>query len=68
MSSTRTQFFPLTFLMPNVEASIEEILFATEKLGALGEYKNFRKQIELLIKTEKTIDYQPTKIILSEKF
>ena len=31
-------------------------------------YKNFLKQVEPLIQTERTIDYQPTKIILSEKF
>jgi len=41
---------------------------AAQKYFASSAYKNFRKQIEPLIKTEHTIDYQPTKIILSEKF
>ncbi|MBD3878520.1 MAG: antibiotic biosynthesis monooxygenase [Quinella sp. 1Q5] len=31
-------------------------------------YKNFRKQVEPLIQTEQAIDYQPTRIPLSEKF
>ena len=31
-------------------------------------YKNYRKQVENLIQNEKMIEYQPTKIILSEKF
>ncbi len=41
---------------------------AAQKYFSSAAYKNFRKQIEPLIKTEHTIDYQPTKIILSEKF
>ena len=41
---------------------------AAQKYFASSAYKNFRKQVEPLIKTEHTIDYQPTKIILSEKF
>ena len=41
---------------------------AAQKYFSSGAYKNFRKQIESLIQTEHTIDYQPTKIILSEKF
>ena len=41
---------------------------AAKKYFSSSAYKNFRKQIEPLIKEEKKIDYQPTKIILSEKF
>ena len=41
---------------------------AAQKYFSSSAYKNFRKQVEPLIKTEQTIDYQPTKIILSEKF
>ncbi|MBQ7723271.1 MAG: antibiotic biosynthesis monooxygenase, partial [Selenomonadaceae bacterium] len=41
---------------------------ATQKYFSSNAYKNFRKQVEPLIQVEKVIDYQPTKIILSEKF
>ena len=41
---------------------------AAQKYFSSAAYKNFRNQVESLIKTEQTIDYQPTKIILSEKF
>ncbi|MBR0290299.1 MAG: hypothetical protein IJQ82_15095 [Selenomonadaceae bacterium] len=41
---------------------------AAQKYFSSNAYKNFRKQVEMLIQTEKVIDYQPTKIILSEKF
>lgn len=41
---------------------------AAQKYFSSNAYKNFRKQVELLIQNEKVIDYQPTKIILSEKF
>lgn len=41
---------------------------AAKKYFSSNVYKNFRKQVELLIQVEQTIDYQPTRIILSEKF
>ena len=41
---------------------------ATQKYFSSSAYKKFRKQVEPLIKEEKIIEYQPTKIILSEKF
>ncbi|MBR2520446.1 MAG: hypothetical protein IKE46_11805 [Selenomonadaceae bacterium] len=41
---------------------------AAEKYFSSNAYKNFRKQVESLIKDELTIDYSPTKIMLSEKF
>lgn len=41
---------------------------AAEKYFSSSAYKNFRKQVESLIKDELTIDYSPTKIVLSEKF
>ena len=41
---------------------------AAQKYFASGAYKNYRKQIETLIQVEKVIDYQPAKIMLSEKF
>lgn len=41
---------------------------AAKKYFSSNAYKNFRKQVELLIQVEQTIDYQPTRIILSEKF
>ena len=41
---------------------------AAQKYFASDEYKNYRKQVESLIKDELTIDYAPTKIVLSEKF
>ena len=41
---------------------------AAQKYFASTAYKNFRRQVEPLIQNEKAIDYQPTKIILSEKF
>ena len=41
---------------------------AAQKYFSSNAYKNFRSQAELLIQSEKAIDYQPTKIILSEKF
>ena len=48
------------------------IIFSDEivaqKYFSSNKYKNFRRQVKSLIKTEQTIDYQPTKIILSEKF
>ena len=41
---------------------------AAQKYFSSNAYKNFRKQVEPLIQAEKVIDYQPTKIVLSEKF
>ncbi len=41
---------------------------AAQKYFSSGAYKTFRRQVEQLIQNEQTIDYQPTKIILSEKF
>ena len=41
---------------------------AAQKYLASSAYKNYRRQVELLIQTEQVIDYQPTKITLSEKF
>lgn len=41
---------------------------AAQKYFSSNAYKNFRKQVESLIKDELTIDYAPTKIVLSEKF
>ena len=41
---------------------------AAQKYFSSTAYKNFRKQVESLIKDELTIDYQPTNIQLSEKF
>lgn len=41
---------------------------AAQKYFASGAYKNYRRQAEPLIETEHVIDYQPTKIQLSEKF
>ncbi|MBQ6298719.1 MAG: antibiotic biosynthesis monooxygenase [Selenomonadaceae bacterium] len=41
---------------------------AAQKYFASNAYKNFRKQAKSLIQVEQTIDYQPTKIILSQKF
>ncbi|MBQ3725770.1 MAG: antibiotic biosynthesis monooxygenase [Selenomonadaceae bacterium] len=41
---------------------------AAQKYFSSGAYKNFRGQVDSLIQAEKVIDYQPTKIILSEKF
>ncbi len=41
---------------------------AAKKYFASNAYKNFKRQAEPLIKAEQKIDYQPTKIALSEKF
>lgn len=41
---------------------------AAQKYFSSNAYKNFRRQVESLIKNELTIDYAPTKIVLSEKF
>ena len=41
---------------------------AAQKYFSSSAYKTFREQVESLIQVEKVIDYQPTKIILSEKF
>ena len=41
---------------------------AAQKYFASSAYKNYRRQVESLIQTEKVIDYRPTKIALSEKF
>ena len=41
---------------------------AAEKYFSSNVYKNYRQQAEKLIKVEEKIDYQPTKIVLSEKF
>ena len=41
---------------------------AAQKYFASSAYKTFREQVESLIQVEKAIDYQPTKITLSEKF
>lgn len=57
-------------LRPNVLHTM--IIFsdenAAQKYFASSAYKNYRRQVELLIQTEQVIDYQPTKITLSEKF
>ena len=44
------------------DSNAAQIYFTSEA------YKNFRKQVEPLIQVELTIDYAPTRIILSEKF
>lgn len=41
---------------------------AAQKYFASDAYKAFRRQVEPLIQAEHVIDYQPTKIQLSEKF
>ena len=41
---------------------------AVQKYFTSSAYKTFREQVESLIQVEKVIDYQPTKITLSEKF
>ena len=41
---------------------------AAQKYFSSKEYKNFRRQVKSLIKTEEIIEYAPTKINLSEKF
>ena len=41
---------------------------AAQKYFSSRAYKNFRGQVDSLIDVEQVIDYQPTKIILSEKF
>ena len=41
---------------------------AAQKYFSSSAYKNYRRQVESLIQTEQMIDYQPTKIQLSEKF
>ena len=41
---------------------------AIKKYFSSAVYKNYRRQAEKLIKIEQKMDYQPTKIILSEKF
>ena len=41
---------------------------AAQKFFAADAYKTFRRQVEPLIQAEQVIDYQPTKILLSEKF
>ena len=41
---------------------------AAQKYFSSSAYKNYRRQVESLIQTEQVIDYQPTRISLSEKF
>ena len=41
---------------------------AAQKYFSSSAYKNYRRQVESLIQTEQMIDYQPTRIFLSEKF
>ena len=41
---------------------------AAQKYFSSSAYKNYRQQVERLIQIKQTIDYQPTKIPLSEKF
>ena len=41
---------------------------AAQKYFLSNAYKNYRRQVNSLIKVENVIDYAPTKIILSEKF
>jgi len=41
---------------------------AAQKYFVSSVYKNYRRQVESLIQTEQMIDYQPTRISLSEKF
>jgi len=41
---------------------------AVQKYFSSSAYKNYRWQVESLIQTEQVIDYQPTKLQLSEKF
>lgn len=45
-----------------IDETAAQIYFTSEA------YKNFRRQVEPLIQTERAIDYLPTKIQLSEKF
>lgn len=41
---------------------------AAQKYFSSSAYKNYRRQVKSLIQAEQVIDYQPTKIVLSEKF
>lgn len=62
----------VTAEQPNPNILHTMIIFSDEtaarKYFSSNAYKNYRKQVETLIQVEKKIDYQPTKIILSEKF
>lgn len=62
----------VTAEQPNPNILHTMIIFADEnaaqKYFSSNAYKNYRKQVEKLIQTEKKIDYAPTKIQLSEKF
>ena len=62
----------VTAEQPNPNILHTMIIFADEKAAqkyfSSDEYKNYRRQAEKLIKIERAINYQPTKIILSEKF
>ena len=62
----------VTAEQPNPNILHTMIIFSDESASkryfASNEYKNYRRQAEKLIQAEKKIDYQPTKIHLSEKF
>lgn len=62
----------VTAEQPNPNILHTMIIFADEKAAqkyfSSDAYKNYRRQAEKLIKIERAINYQPTKIILSEKF
>ena len=62
----------VTAEQPNPNIFHAMIIFSDDKAAkkyfASSAYKNYRLQAEKLIKIEKIIDYQPTKITLSEKF
>lgn len=62
----------VTAEQPNPNILHTMIIFADEKAAqkyfSSDAYKNYRRQAEKLIRIERAIDYQPTKIILSEKF
>ena len=62
----------VTAEQPNPNILHTMIIFSDDKAAkkyfASGAYKNYRLQAEKLIQAEKKIDYQPTKITLSEKF
>lgn len=62
----------VTAEQPNPNILHTMIIFADEnaaqKYFSSNAYKNYRKQVEKLIQTEKKIEYASTKIVLSEKF
>ena len=62
----------VTAEQPNPNILHTMIIFSDENAAqnyfSSNAYKNYRRQAEKLIQAEKKIDYQPTKIHLSEKF